>query len=800
MRPRWHKVLADLWSNRARSLLVIASITVGLFAIGMISSLHTLLRQDMGNSYQNINPANLIVHSAGFNQEWVNHIAKLPGIQRVEGAIYYSLRIEVDQNKYIGVDLRSYSDYDQMQINQVRLLEGKWPPDDQEIVIEKNKLADTNAKIGDYITVKLHSGETHQLRLVGVVHDLSVGSASTGGGFFLAPTQGFISEGTVESMGLPTTYSYLYATVSEQPGNLEHIQSILDNVLKEFDDQGILVVNSIARRNTDHPLIIYLDALSGVLYILGFLVVFLSAFLITNTLSALLNQQIEQVGVMKTIGGTRIQINGIYMVLILVYSLISLILAIPLANLAAWLEDQFLAEAINFVAGSQQFVPQAVLLQIMVALVVPQVVGAFPVIQGTRISIQEALNGAVSKIDDQGRIYRLLSHVRGFSRPLLISLRNTFRRRGRLVLTLITLILGGAIFIATFNVRGSLDHYIEQLGKYFISDVNLTLDRPYRLDEMESLAAELPEVVYVEGWAYAQAEMVRADGLQGEIVILQGPPVNSSLVNPILMQGRWVQAGDENAIVLNELFLDQYPELKVGDTLPLKINGEKTRWVIVGFFQFAGKNAGLMAYTSYDYLARLTHISGKSATYRVVAAEGWHTLEKQKELAVLLEEHFTAAGYQVNDVRSGKSIQSYTSQGLNTLTTFLMIMAILMALVGSIGLTGTMGLNVMDRTREIGIMRAIGASNGTLMRMVIIEGMLIGVISWFLACFAAIPISSLMSDVISAAIFGRPIQTTFILSGVLIWLALVILLSAIASILPARNAARLTIREVLAYE
>jgi len=800
MRPRWHKVLADLWSNRARSLLVIASITVGLFAIGMISTLHTLLREDMGNSYQNINPANLILHSSGFDQDWVNHIANQPGILQVEGAIYYSLRIKVGQNETIGVDIRAYSDYDQMQINQVELLEGKWPPDDQEIVIEKNKLADTKAKIGDSITIKLPSGETHELKLVGVVHDLSVGSDSTGGGFFLAPTQGFVSEGTIESMGLPTTYSYLYATVSEQPDNLEYIQSILDNVLKEFDDQGISVVNSIARRNTDHPLIIYLDALSGILYVLGFLVVFLSAFLITNTLSALLNQQIEQVGVMKTIGGTRIQIIGIYMVLIRVFSLISLMVAIPLANLAAWLEDQFLAESINFIASGQRFVLQAVLLQVVVALVVPQVVGAIPVIQGTRISIQDALNGAVSKIDDQGRFYRLLSHVRGFSRPLLISLRNTFRRRGRLVLTLITLILGGAIFIATFNVRGSLDRYIEQLGKYFLSDVNLTMARPYRLNEVENLAAELPEVLYVEGWAYARAEMVRTDGLQGEIVSLQGPPINSSLIEPILMQGRWLQAGDENAIVLNELFLDQYPELKVGDTLPLKINGDKTHWVVVGFFQFAGKNSGLVAYTGYDYLARLTHTSGKSSLYRVVATEGWHTLEKQKELAVRLEEHFADAGFQVSDVRSGKSIQSYTSQGLNTLTTFLMIMAILMALVGSIGLTGTMGLNVMDRTREIGIMRAIGAANGTLMRMVIVEGILIGVISWFLACFAAIPISSVMSDVISTAIFGNPIQLTFSVPGVLIWLVLVILLSAFASILPARNAARLTIREVLSYE
>ncbi|MHB9031988.1 MAG: ABC transporter permease, partial [Anaerolineae bacterium] len=651
MRPRWNKVLADLWSNKTRSLLVIASITVGLFAIGMISTLHTVLGEDLRASYTRVNPANIIVRSTGFTQDWVKHIATLPGISQAEGAIYYPLRMEVGKDEYISVDIYAYPHYDQMHINQVTLLAGKWPPGNDEIVIEKNKLADTHAGIGDWVTIKLPSGGTHRLKLVGIVQDLTVGASSTGGGFFLAPTQGFVAQKTIEKLGLPTSFRYLYATVDQQATNLVHIQNVMDGVLQEFDNQGLTVVNSIARRSTDHPLVMYLDAISSVLYVLGFLVVFLSGFLVTNTLSALLNQQIQQVGIMKTIGGTRIQINVIYMVLILVFSLISLAIAVPLANLAATLEERFLAGSINFIAGHQRYVASALILQAVIALVVPQIVGIFPVIQGTRISIQEALNGATAQIDDQGHIFRMLAHIRGLSRPLLISLRNTFRRKGRLVLTLTTLILGGAIFIATFNVQGSLNRYIDQLGKYFLADVNLTFSRPYRLQDVQSLAGSLPEVAFVEGWASAQGEIVRTDGLQGDIVNILAPPVNSTLVKPILLQGRWIQPGDENAIVLNELFLDQYPNIHVGDSLELKINGAKDiRWVVVGFFQFAGKNSGLMAYTDYEYLARLTDTSGKSSSFRIVAADGWHTLSRQKELSVLLEEKFTSAGYQVADV------------------------------------------------------------------------------------------------------------------------------------------------------
>jgi putative ABC transport system permease protein len=137
---------------------------------------------------------------------------------------------------------------------------------------------------------------------------------------------------------------------------------------------------------------------------------------------------------------------------------------------------------------------------------------------------------------------------------------------------------------------------------------------------------------------------------------------------------------------------------------------------------------------------------------------------------------------------------------LGILVTFLLIMALLTASVGSMGLTGTMGMNVLERTREIGIMRAVGAVDSVIMRTIIAEGVVIGLLSFGLAIILSIPFTYLLSTIVSLAVFETPIQVVFTPTGYLIWLGLVLALSAIASILPARNAARLTIREVLAYE
>ena len=109
-----------------------------------------------------------------------------------------------------------------------------------------------------------------------------------------------------------------------------------------------------------------------------------------------------------------------------------------------------------------------------------------------------------------------------------------------------------------------------------------------------------------------------------------------------------------------------------------------------------------------------------------------------------------------------------TSDGMNILIGFLLVMASLTAAVGSIGLTGTMSLNVLERTREIGITRAIGASNRTVMNLVIVEGVLIGMMSWLFGALLSFPISTIMSNAINLSLFGAPAAFTFTPTGVIL--------------------------------
>lgn len=801
LRPRWRKVLSDLVGNKIRSLLVVASIAVGLFSVGLITSMNAIVTEDMETGYRSVNPANIVISSSLFDQEVVNHISNLDGVHQAEGVRTLTLRVRNADGEWEPVGIKAIPQIDKMEVNLVRLEEGVWPPRNRQLAVDSYKLDNLPVGVGGKVDIELPSGKVREMELVGVINDQTVGSAGAGG-FFLAPVQAYTTLETAEWLGGGDTMNYLYVTVEGDADDTEYLRQVAILVSDEMENNGVIIYSSALRASNDHPNKVYVQAVSSVLIVLGFLVMGLSALLITNTLSALLNQQVHQIGVMKTLGARRGQIITIYMLLIFVYGVVAFFIVLPFTGRIAYMLLEGFASAINMALQGDRTIPLSIMLQAVIALIVPQIAGIGPILHGTRISAVEALSGYNQAKPPSSRslIDRIIHKLRSLPRPVLLSLRNTFRRKGRLFLTVFTLTLGGAIFIGTFNVQSSLTSYVVKIGRYFLADVNLSLVNNYRIAEIQEVLGSVPGVREVEGWAATAGELFLPDGSRGESTIIMAPPADSKLVEPVLLEGRWVQPGDENAIVVNERFSETYPDLEVGDTIQIKIRGREQDLVVVGFFRMAGKSAGYMAYSTYEYLSEMIHVRNKANTFRITAESEELGLEDQKKLGQTIEAALVAGGYKVSEITAGKSLTATTTDGLNILTGFLLMMASLIAIVGSIGLTGTMSMNVLERTREIGIMRAIGASDRAVMNQVMVEGVLIGLLSWVFGTLLSLPIGTAMSNAINLALFGAIADFSVTPVGVILWLGVVLVLSAFASVVPARNAARMTIQEVLAYE
>ena len=795
--PRWAKVLRDLGQHKSRTLLVVLSIAVGVFAVGMIASTQQILSRQLMDSYLGVNPGNAVIATAPFDEELLKSVQRMPEVEDAAARLSVITRASLGPGRWRDLTLFALPDYDNIAINLVRPESGPWPPPRNALLVERNSLPLLEAEIGDTILVELADGRQRELVLAGAAHDINLPPAR-----FTNQAFGYITFDTAERWGFPRQYTSLSITVAENKDDVEHIQRVTDEVKDKLQSGGRAVSFTWVPTPGKHPADEILPAIFLLLGALGLLSLLLSGFLVVNTVSAILAQQVRQIGVMKTVGARSSQLIGVYLGTVLIFGLLSLLVAVPLGAAAAYAFTSFLASILNFDVVYQGIPLRALGLQVLVGLLVPLLAALWPVINGARVTVRQAISsyGLGQGRFGHGPFDHLLVHGQRWfpwlSRPLIISLRNTFRRKGRLALTMLTLTLGGAIFIAVLSVRVSLDNTLDDAVAYNNYDVYLGFDRPYREEVLREEAAAVAGVALAETWGGGGARRVRPQGGVSDDIRLQAPPSDTQMVRPTLLEGRWLLPDDENALVLTSNVLADEPDIRLGDAIRLSIGDKESDWVVVGIAQSLQDQP--TAFANQDYFGRLQGGAGRANFLRIRADST--DPASHKALAAELEAHFEANGYQVGTVGTVAENLEAVEYQFGILVALLLVMTILMALVGGLGLMGTMSINVIERTREIGVMRAIGAATGSIMQIIVVEGVLIGLISWLQAALLSLPLAKLLADQVGIAFVDAPLSFGFSTAGVALWLLIVVLLAALASFLPARTASRLTVREVLAYE
>ena len=791
--PRWRKVLRDLWTSKLRTVLVVLSIAVGVFAVGMIAGIQVIMGHDLSVAFTSVNPASATIYADWMDTDLVHSITHMREVDDALGRSTVTLRSRLGSGEWKQIQLTAYEDFGDVRINRMRPTAGAFPPGGKEVLLERASMTWLGAKVGDTITVELSDGRKRELRIAGEVHDLNSFPA-----MFAGFASGYVTMDTMEWLGMPRGFNQVSIVVAENKLSKDHVQAVANHVSDKIEKSGRSVFYTYVGDPGKHPVDSAIQAFLMLLGALGFLSLLLSGFLVVNTISALLAQQTRQIGVMKSIGARRNQIMAMYLTTVLVYGLLALGVAVPLGAMAAAEIGGYLATMMNFDPVTTGIPTNVLALEIAVGLWVPVVAALWPVLSGTSVTVREALEtqGIGKAATSDTLLDRLLQSIRILSRPMLLSLRNTFRRKGRLALTLATLILGGSIFIAIFSVKESSNVTLDEALQSFNYDVEVNFSRPQRIDQLEREAREVPGVAIAEGVGAATVRRLRPDGNEGKNAFLLAMPAQSKLIAPTLIEGRWLLPDDENAVVVNTLWLKDEPDVRVGNTITMKLDGRDTDWKVVGIVR--GVMTGPIVYANRPYF---THISrGGARTGGLWVVTERHDVEYVNQVTKAMEDHFKVIGMRVSNTQTIASIRSMVEGQFDIIIVFLLIMAVLLALVGGLGLMGTMSLNVIERTREIGVMRAIGASDGAVQKVVMVEGVLIGALSWIAAALIAVPMSRLLSDQVGMAFLQAPLSPAFSIQGMLIWLGIVVVLSALASFLPARNASRVSVREVLAYE
>jgi putative ABC transport system permease protein len=793
LRPRWRKVLRDLWSNKTRTLLVVLSIAVGVFAIGMVGGSRVILMRDLTDTWMSVNPASATLNTEAFGDDLVQVVRKMPGIGEAEARRTMQVRVQVGPDEWKNMRIFAIPDFDDMRIYKARSLSGEWPPKAHTLLLERAASSLFGIGAGQTMLIELPDGKQYTLKVDGLVHDpgqCPAAICSTG--------YGYITLDTAEWLGQPRDFNQLNIVVAENNLDKDHIQTVAIQVQNKLEKSGRLVFGTDILDPGKHPVDSFVQALILLLGIIGFFALSLSGFLVINTIGALLTQQTRQIGVMKSIGAGSRDIVGMYLVTVLAFGVLSLVVSVPLGVLGAWALANYFAGLFNFDITTVSVPPMVLALQVAAGLLVPLLAALVPVLTGTRITVREAISGyGLGKGRfGKGRLDRLIERVRFLSRPMLLSLRNTFRRKGRLALTLSTLTIAGVIFMAVMTVRASLNLTLDDIFAYYDYDVNVTLSRPYRTAELDE-ALRLPGVVGVEYWSNYSGQRLLADDSESPNGFgILSMPAQTEIFKPKINSGRWLLPEDAPAVVVNTEFIKKQPDVKVGDEIRIKVAGKKTTLRVVGIADILFDQPAV--YVNQSYFSRIVGDVGTSSQAQVLTER--HDGAFQAQMAKLIEERFKRQGIGLSSTLTLTKLQENSSGGINVIVMFLLIMAVLLAAVGGLGLMGTMSINVLERTREIGVMRAIGATDGAVLRIVMLEGILIGMLSWLIGALVAFPVSKLMNQGVGVAFQAPGLSFTFSTQGVLLWLGIVVVLAGMASFLPAWNATRVTVRDVLSYE
>lgn len=806
--PRWMKVWADLWGNRLRTALVVMSIAVGVFAVGMVYSSYLMFSRDLSNSWATAAPASATLYADPFDEELVQSVRSMRGVAEATGRRNVDVRIKGSDGQMQQMLLIAVPDYAKQKVNIIKPQSGSWPPGDGDVLLERSSLTELGIKQGERILVETSTGRKRSMKVSGVVYDPSQIPS-----MFSGRTYGYISMEALAKLDEERELDQLNFVIAPEvikgkdgEAAVREIEKVGRRAWTKLEQGDTTVYWLQANKPGQHPLQGPIDALLLLLAVMGALSLLLGTLLLVNTVSAILAQQIRQVGIMKAIGARRGQILRMYLSLVAAYGCLALLVSAPLGALAANGVTGFMAQAFNFDSGGLELPPRVLLLEGCVALLVPVMAAVWPIWQGSGVTVRQAISDyGISAVTAKGRVDlwvdRLLHRLQRLPRPVVLSLRNTFRRKGRLLLTLITLVVAGTVFMAVFSVRSSLYVTLDKALEYFQYDISVTFTQNYRGNRISQEVMRVPGVAAAEAWGFSSGRILKGEGKAAENeasknAFLMAPPVNTKMIRPKVTEGRWLVEEDENAFVVNTEVVKDNPQLKVGQETVIKVGDRKLRGIVVGIAQ--SQLTGPICYAPYDWMTKALQASDKARSVQVV------TISKDpKEQAALgrdLEAHLKKNNLRVQSVDVTWQQKERLRSQFDIITTFLLVMAVLLAVVGALGLMGTMSINVLERTREIGVMRAIGASSHAIGKVFVVEALVIGLLSWGISLFLALPVSAALSYQVGMLFMQTPLQFSFSISGLTIWLLLSVLLSVLASILPAWNATRLSVRDVLSYE
>ena len=817
MTTSWRKVGRDLGRDRARTALVLLAIAMGIAGFAAVLASYAILTRALNVGYLATNPASATMVFDRVDADLLAAVRADREVSLAEARRTVRGRIRGAAG-WRNLELFVVDDFRHMRVSTLVPEKGAWPPADGEILIERDAFPVAKVAIGDTVTARTDRGPAAALRVSGRVHDVGQAQARMENVVY-----GYATPGTLARLDAGAYLDELKIVVADRKRDEAHIGRVVAGIGKIAESRGRTVRRVDIPAPGKHPHAQIMGLLLLVMSGFGLMALFLSGILVVNLTEATMAAQIRQIGVMKAIGGTRGQIASIYLRQFLLVGASAIAVAAPAGIVGSRLLCRAMAAFLNFDIPSFAIPAWVLLLVAAVGIAVPLLAAAGPVLRASGVSVRRALDdfGVSAGAFGTSAFDRAAAGIGGIGRPMLLAIRNGLRRRTRMAMTVATLAVGGVFFMTALNVRSSMVQTLDHLFAARKFDLMVKLSSMSPMAAVDRAIAKTPGIVRGEGWiategAIADATIERPAGAASALHAGRGPAPRGGLHGggvpvagqfPVLavppatecqrwdiLEGRKLRSGETDAILVNNALAARNPKIRVGAFVPLQIGPETSPWRVVGIAREPFSPA--VGYISKEKFEAFH--PGMANSLRIALAKT--DVESIDRVRDALDRNLEAEGIRVAGSASKVESRYGFDQHMVMIYVFLVIVSVVLGGVGGLGLMTTTSLNVLERRRELGVLRAIGATPGAVAAILVGEGVAVGLASWGVAALAAWPAGKIVGSLMVRSLFQTGLDFRFEEAGWAIWLVFSLAVGAFASLASAWRASRSTVSEALGYE
>ena len=854
--------LRSLLARPVRTLLTTSGIILGVAVILAISitnlstikSISTLFSEASGKAHLMV--MNSWSGDPGFPEDVMDRIANHPGVKALVPTLHVQTLLADELTpaeigvSFFGAVRGSLTLYGidpvlDTEAREYKIVEGEFlsakKPEAYNVVLVKDFADEKKLEVGDELRIVV-TGGAEVLRVVGLMSKEGPGQINNGA-FGVIPLR--TAQQIYSRAGELDQVDIIALPGSSSGHDLDMLQASIQERLGP--DYAVVYPASQGKRVTQ-----MLDTYQLGLNFFSVVALFVGGFLIYNAFSMTIVERTREIGMLRTLGMTRRQIMRQILteasLVAVIGSAIGVGAGILLARGLIRIMELLLAQEVV-----QTQVPvDGLITSVFVGIVVTIVAAALPAWQAGRISPLEALrirgssreNWVVLEGWKVGVLLSTVSLVLIIYRPFPVKVqyvlsqaavfalfvgvtlllpvtvsawerltrppirriygaegqlgsRNTQRARFRTALTVAALMVGAAMIL---GVRGMTDAFKYDITNwievyiggdlYVYSSMPMRADLGRRLEGVDGVAAATP-------FRYVDVEVARPDG-KSEWLIFTGldPQSHEQVTSFIFAAGQGdpaqllnrLAAGD--AIFISSVLSERYG-LKKGDTLQLDTKRGKHDFeiaaVVVDFY-----NQGLIVDGNWNDLRRYFGVNDVSS-YLLKIEPGRSVDAVKEEIDRLYSQRYRLTT-ESNKVLKARALQ-LASQAFSMFD----VLALIAMIVASLGVVNTLMMNVLERTREIGMLRSLGMTRRQVAKMILAEAGLIGIIGGAFGLVFGLFLSRL---ILTAANAIQGYDLTYVLpkEGIVISLFIALITSQIAAIWPARRAAGIRIIEAIQFE